>query len=214
MLVGEIKKCRYVYYHCTGNRGKCPEPYTREAILTQEFASTLRELVIAPPILEWLGSTLLDSDRTERTSRELTLKRLQAQHQRLEARMDAMYIDKLDGRLSQESFNRISAVWRSEQQSIMQKIRKIQLGARAPIDEGVDMLRVVSRTSELFLQQPALEQRRFLKVVFEKASWQHGELRTSMFEPFETLRHSNHESRRKYEENQGSACDMEIWLLR
>src|ERR1039458_765814 len=26
-LVGELKKGRYVYYHCTGNRGKCPEPY-------------------------------------------------------------------------------------------------------------------------------------------------------------------------------------------
>jgi hypothetical protein len=26
MLVGELKKSKYVYYHCTGNRGKCAEP--------------------------------------------------------------------------------------------------------------------------------------------------------------------------------------------
>ena len=32
-LVGEIKKGRYVYYHCTGYKGKCPEPYTREEVL-------------------------------------------------------------------------------------------------------------------------------------------------------------------------------------
>ncbi len=25
-LVGELKKQKYVYYHCTGHRGKCPEP--------------------------------------------------------------------------------------------------------------------------------------------------------------------------------------------
>ena len=31
-MVGEVKKGRYVYYHCTGYRGKCPEPYTREEI--------------------------------------------------------------------------------------------------------------------------------------------------------------------------------------
>jgi len=24
-LVGEKKKGKYVYYHCTGNKGKCPE---------------------------------------------------------------------------------------------------------------------------------------------------------------------------------------------
>ncbi len=29
-VVGEIKNGRYVYYHCTGCKGKCAEPYTRE----------------------------------------------------------------------------------------------------------------------------------------------------------------------------------------
>jgi DNA invertase Pin-like site-specific DNA recombinase len=28
-IVGEIKKQRYVYYHCTGYRGRCDEPYVR-----------------------------------------------------------------------------------------------------------------------------------------------------------------------------------------
>ena len=36
-LVGEIKKGRYVYYHCTGYRGKCSERYTREEKLTNCF---------------------------------------------------------------------------------------------------------------------------------------------------------------------------------
>ena len=52
MLVGEIKKGRYVYYHCTGNRGKCPEPYTRQEIFTGAFAGILQELVI-PPRSTW-----------------------------------------------------------------------------------------------------------------------------------------------------------------
>jgi hypothetical protein len=29
-MVGELKKGRYVYYHCTGNRGRCGDPYVRE----------------------------------------------------------------------------------------------------------------------------------------------------------------------------------------
>ena len=32
-MVGEIKKGRYVYYHCTGYKGKRPEPYTRQEVL-------------------------------------------------------------------------------------------------------------------------------------------------------------------------------------
>jgi hypothetical protein len=28
-MVGEVKKDRYVYYHCTGYKGRCDEPYVR-----------------------------------------------------------------------------------------------------------------------------------------------------------------------------------------
>jgi len=37
-LVAEKKKGRYVYYYCTGNRGKCSEPYAREEVLEAFFA--------------------------------------------------------------------------------------------------------------------------------------------------------------------------------
>jgi len=43
--VGEIKKGRYVYYHCTGYKRKCPEPYTREEVLAERFAGRALELV-------------------------------------------------------------------------------------------------------------------------------------------------------------------------
>ena len=76
------------------------------------------------------------------------------------------------------------------------------------------MLRLTSRASELFLQQPAPEQRRLLQTVMEKASWKDGGLETALFEPFEILRHSNQESHRKEKEKAGSGREMGIWLLR
>ena len=42
LMVGELKKQRYVYYHCTGNRGRCGEPYVREERLEDEFARRLQ----------------------------------------------------------------------------------------------------------------------------------------------------------------------------
>jgi len=84
----------------------------------------------------------------------------------------------------------------------------------APVDQAIDMLRLTSRASELFLQQSACEQRRLLQTVVEKASWKDGSLQTSLFEPFEILRYSNQESYRNEKEKAGSGRDMEIWLLR
>ena len=40
-IVGEIKKQRYVYYHCTGYRGRCEEPYVREEVIEHHFTDLL-----------------------------------------------------------------------------------------------------------------------------------------------------------------------------
>jgi hypothetical protein len=100
-----------VYYHCTGNRGKCEEPYTRQEILAREFAEVLQELVIPQPILEWLGNAVLTSDQTEQAARAQAIKKLQARYEQIQARIETMYMDKLDGRITQEFFDKQSAAW-------------------------------------------------------------------------------------------------------
>lgn len=105
LFVGEMKKGKYVYYHCTGNRGKCPEPYTRQERLQCEFTKILGEIVNPPIILEWLGDAVLASDRTEQAARTHSIKRLQGDYERINARIETMYLDKLDGRITGEFFD-------------------------------------------------------------------------------------------------------------
>jgi site-specific DNA recombinase len=138
LMVGEIKKGRYVYYHCTGNRGKCPERYTPQQKLTDEFAGLLQELVIPRPILDWLGDALLQSDRTEHAARQQTIKRLRGRHEQIVARIEAMYTDKLDGRITQEMFDRRAVECRREQQGFLAKIQDIERTAPAPVDQAID----------------------------------------------------------------------------
>ncbi len=109
LLVGELKKGKYVYYHCTGNRGKCPEPYTRQEILAAISPNVLQELVIPQPSSN--GSAMLCSTPTGRSRRlaQQTIKTLQARHEQIEARIETMYMDKLDGRITQEFFDKHSA---------------------------------------------------------------------------------------------------------
>jgi hypothetical protein len=40
-LTAEIKKGRYVYYHCTGYKGKCPEKYVREEEMARSLFASL-----------------------------------------------------------------------------------------------------------------------------------------------------------------------------
>jgi site-specific DNA recombinase len=152
----------------------------------------------------------LESDRNEHAARAQAVKRLHTRYERIQARTETMYLDKLDGCITQEFFDKQAGQMRSEQDALLRKIQDIQKAAPTPVDQAIDMMGFMSRASALFLEQPAAEQRRLLQVVVDKADWKNGTLRTSLVEPFEILRHSNRESSRKENENEGSGRDLEV----
>lgn len=54
-LTAEKKKGIYVYYHCTGNRGECPEKkYVREEDLANQFGDGLRAIQLDGEVLQWV----------------------------------------------------------------------------------------------------------------------------------------------------------------
>src|SRR5262249_36148567 len=69
-LVAEIKKGRYVYYHCTGSKGKCPERYTRQEVLEDRFAQLLNGLSFDDEVMSWVTQALRESHQDERRSHD------------------------------------------------------------------------------------------------------------------------------------------------
>ena len=64
-VVGEVKKQRYVYYHCTGYADKCQSnpaycrrKYAREEVLKQRFTELLGLLRFDDEVLEWVGESI------------------------------------------------------------------------------------------------------------------------------------------------------------
>jgi len=51
-MTAELKKGKYVYYHCTGHRGKCPEKYVREEELERQFSLALRAFTLDDDVLQ------------------------------------------------------------------------------------------------------------------------------------------------------------------
>ena len=190
-LVGEIKKARYVYYHCTGYRGKCAEPYTREETLARQFAASLHELIIPGPVLEWLQAELVASDLTERAAREQAQRRDQAEWERLQRRLEVLYEDRLDRRIEASMYDQKAGEIRQQQDQLRRRISERQGTQLPPASHVVDLVALTSKAAELFLEQPRAEQRKLLRLVLDTATWKSGELRMSFREPFSQLRLSN-----------------------
>jgi len=108
-----------VYYHCTGYKGKCPEPYTREEVLEKAFTGLLKGISFSEDSLDWVTRALRESHHDEEQFHEEATAKLQREDRRLQDRIDAMYMDKLDGRIDAEFFDRKAGEFRSAQGRIM-----------------------------------------------------------------------------------------------
>ena len=186
-LVGEVKKGKYVYYHCTGYRGKCPEPFTREGVLSEQFAGVLRRLVLDDEVVGLVAEALRQSHRDVSRFHAEAVARLQAEATKLQGRVEAMYGDKLDGVVTGEFFARKSQEWRAEQEALLRQVGRHRAASQTYFEEGVQLLELSQRAAELFSAQAPKEQRRLLDFVLSNCTWANGKLEVEFRQPFALL---------------------------
>src|SRR5258708_2292699 len=186
-MVGELKKGRYVYYHCTGYKGKCGEPYVREEVIAEKFAQILGQLSFGEEVLQWVSTALRESHADQRKEHDAAIARLQAEVERLRNRIHAMYIDKLDGRIDRSFYVQMSEQWRVEQEKLAQEITLHQAADQCYLDEGVRLLELAHSSQRLFAKQEPSEKRRLLNFVLSNSTWKGGELSIIFRQPFDLI---------------------------
>jgi hypothetical protein len=69
-MTAELKKGRYVYYHCTGGRGRCGNTYVREEELSKLFAGAVKRVQVPPDVANWIAEACATARTTRSGSTE------------------------------------------------------------------------------------------------------------------------------------------------
>jgi site-specific DNA recombinase len=193
-VVGEIKKQRYVYYHCTGyadkcqgNPASCRRKYVREESLEGQFTELLGRLRFDDEVLEWVRDALHASHADERRENEEAIKRHQAEYNRLNDRIHAMYVDKLDGLVDTAFYEKMSNQWREEQSRCQREIERHQNADKSYLNEGAALLELARNAQRLFAKQEPREKRRLLNFLLSNCTWEDGEVVATFRQPFDML---------------------------
>jgi site-specific DNA recombinase len=169
-MTGERKKGKYVYYHCTGYHGKCPSPWFREAEIASKLGAVLENIRIPAEIAAQLNDSLQRDQ--ERVQREFTARkeRLEKDLDLTRRRQDQAYTDKLDGKITEEFWNRQMSELATNEQRIARQLEALT----EPPDEK---LLTVARTLELaqkahsiYLAQDPVEQAKLLSLVLSNCA--------------------------------------------
>ena len=155
--------------------------------MEQRFTKLLKGISFSQEVLTWVTKALRESHGDERKCHEEAITKLQRDHRRIQERSDAMYMDKLDGRIDNDFFDRKAAEFRSEQCRVMRDIETHQNANQSYIEDGVRLLDLAQRAHVLFENQRPAEKRKLLDFVFSNCRWKDRQLEAEYRKPFDML---------------------------
>ena len=186
-MTAELQKGKYIYYRCTGYRGKCCTPYFREEEISQRMGQLLKNIHVPDEIVGRIADSF--DHEQERFQAEADSRR-EKLHQRLSAvrrHMDHMYIDKLDGKIPGDFWQRKMSEWRAEEQQIL-------IGLNAPTDRYAGrvlsakrILELANKAYFLYVAQNPTEQAKLLRMVLSNCSVDALSLYPTYRKPFDSI---------------------------
>jgi site-specific DNA recombinase len=202
-ITAEIKKQRYIYYHCTGFKGKCELPYFREEDLSERLGQVLTDIHIPDDVLASIQHSLAtDEQRNQQTLREQR-QRLQQRLSLIRQRLDQAYLDKLDGKIDAGFWERKSAEWRAEEQRVMMALAGLEQSSPDRLLDASRILELANKAHFLYVSQNPAEKAKLLKVVLSNCAIDDTSLYPTYRKPFDLIceRVKNEEWRRGRDSN-------------
>ncbi len=211
-LVGDIKKEKYIYYRCSHYKRKCREPYVREEVLTEQFAAMLAKLRIDEKAFGWVVRALKESLADQRKEHELAVERLEKEQARLRHRLQAIYIDQLDGKIEETIYNVLSGQWRDQERKCARQLELHRDSDLSYMDEGVALLRIAKDAHRLFASEERAEKRHMLTTLLSNCSWKDRTLTAEFRQPFDIVAENVSEAARVRNLKGAEKAQKEIWL--
>jgi site-specific DNA recombinase len=164
-ITAELKKGKYVYYRCTGHHGKCPLPRFREEQIAEKLGQILKDIHIPDEIAAQIEQALERGQRQKRNRAASERASLEQRLAEVSRRMDQAYTDKLDGKISEDFWQRKMIEWRAEEQKIKIAVAGLQTWNHDRIGDGKRILELANKAYFLYLMREPAEQARLLKKV-------------------------------------------------
>jgi site-specific DNA recombinase len=187
-VTGEIKKGRYVYYHCTGFRGKCALPRFREQEISERLGHVLKDVQIPTEVAQRIGASLQQAQKQMRDTSSQERARLERELATLHSRLDAAYSDKLDGKITEEFWQRKQADWLAEELRLKGQISgmdEVKTGDR--LLDVQRILELAQNAHSLYVTRKPAEQADLLKMVLSNCSIDAVSLYPTYRKPFDMI---------------------------
>lgn len=187
LLIGRLHKGKYVYYKCRNLLSECPEAYVRQETLEAEYIKNVYSLRFDEVIAAKIKKALIDSAKDKKFFKESAVKKLRAEYDRIQRRLDLAYEDRLDGRITAIEYDNRAKEWRDIQDRINAELSGYEKADRMYMDEGLAILDLCNKAGDLFAVQAAAEKRQLIEAICLNSTWKAQSLEITWRKPFSDL---------------------------
>jgi site-specific DNA recombinase len=171
VVTAEVKKEKYVYYRCSGGRGPCDLPRFREQEIAERLGDVLKRVSIPPEVAQQIEAQLRSEQGHVHENVARTRARLTRVLEDVRRRMDAAYMDKLDGKIPEDFWNRKQSEWQAEEARISAQITGLK---EADFEEHLlkvhEILELAQKAHSLYLTRKPAEQGEMLRMMLLNCS--------------------------------------------
>lgn len=163
VIAWETKK-GITYAHCNHHKDCVQTKYSKEfEVVEQLVKSGFEGLSIDnPSLIEWIRKGLKEGHKDEALYHSTTIEQLNKVYQTLTNRLDQMYIDKLDGKIDLDLYNRNFAKFATERQEATEAIKKHSNADMTYKKIGSNLFEIAVRANEIFQRSKDLSNKRSL----------------------------------------------------
>ncbi len=190
-ITASIKKGRYIYYHCTGSRGPCQRPFTRQEVLEEKFGEVIKGIVIPDSVVGWLVKALQEGQKGKVAHQEAILRKVRAECESINPKIDALLEDRLQGKIPEDlCYQKINQL-RSRQASLKEQIELYEKTEQnTNLDKASRLIELANKAYYLYLRQDAHKKATLLKIVQWNSTWDGVSVCPTYRKPFDVIAQS------------------------
>ncbi len=211
-ITAKIKKDRYIYYHCTFDKGSCDGQYVREEELERQFEDILMELQFSEALLDWMQEALRQSQKEKAEYHRRAIEKQNAQYTKLQNCIDQIYLDKLDREVEEAFYRRNVTAWREEQSQIRARVERHEKADQNYIEQGIRLFELARNAQEFFRTHGQAERTALLAFILPGSTLERDRVVPAFKPPFDTIHRIAQETKRAASDLP-TACPILLPLL-
>lgn len=186
-LTAEIKKGKYVYYHCTGHKGNCKQPYLRQEKIDTCFEELLESIHISEDVQSIILRGVRESFNDKIEYHNNRINQIEKQIKLLQSRIDQTYLDKIDKKISEDFWRLHTDEWIEEKETLTRSLLSSQKADSTYLENANLILELSRKAAGLFKTQNAERKRQLISMLVSNCSYKDEKLDVQLKKPFDMI---------------------------